>query len=158
MMWLQKHRVLLCGTILVLIFVLDRWTKAWALNTLSEKRVLIPGVLELSLVHNSRVLFVVDWPVWFIIVLIVVIMMAVVAVVLNALKRKANVTVVGWGLVLIGAYSNVLDRVQLSAVTDFIAVPFWSVFNIADISIVFGVCIVAWQVGVVDKKQQNDTL
>lgn len=47
----------------------------------------------------------------------------------------------GLVLILAGALSNILDRLALSCVIDFIDLPFWPVFNLADIFITLGVII-----------------
>ena len=43
------------------------------------------------------------------------------------------------GLLLGGAAGNLIDRVRLGAVTDFVKFPFWPAFNVADIAVTFGV-------------------
>ena len=43
------------------------------------------------------------------------------------------------GLVIAGAAGNLLDRAREGAVTDFIDLPLWPAFNVADISITVGV-------------------
>jgi signal peptidase II len=43
------------------------------------------------------------------------------------------------GLLLGGAAGNLIDRIRLGAVTDFIKFPHWPAFNVADISVTFGV-------------------
>jgi signal peptidase II len=43
------------------------------------------------------------------------------------------------GLLLGGAVGNLLDRLRGDAVTDFIDLPLWPPFNVADIAITFGV-------------------
>lgn len=43
------------------------------------------------------------------------------------------------GLLLGGAVGNVVDRVRTGAVTDFIKVPLWPAFNLADAAITIGV-------------------
>jgi signal peptidase II len=48
------------------------------------------------------------------------------------------------GLQLGGAIGNLLDRVRLGYVVDFIDVGFWPVFNLADSAIVVGVAILAY--------------
>ena len=48
---------------------------------------------------------------------------------------------VGLGLVLGGSVANLLDRVRLGAVTDFLDVGFWPAFNLADTFIVVGVAV-----------------
>ncbi len=48
------------------------------------------------------------------------------------------------GLQLGGAVGNLLDRVRLGHVTDFLDVGAWPVFNLADASIVTGLVFLAW--------------
>lgn len=48
------------------------------------------------------------------------------------------------GLQIGGAFGNLLDRLVLKHVTDFIDVGAWPVFNLADASIVTGLVILAW--------------
>ena len=43
------------------------------------------------------------------------------------------------GMLLGGAAGNLIDRVRDGAVTDFIKLPGWPAFNVADIAITFGV-------------------
>ena len=48
------------------------------------------------------------------------------------------------GLQLGGAFGNLVDRVRLGHVTDWVDVGRWPVFNVADASIVTGLIILAW--------------
>ena len=48
------------------------------------------------------------------------------------------------GLQLGGAFGNLVDRVRLGHVTDFIDVGPWPVFNLADSSIVVGLGVIAY--------------
>jgi signal peptidase II len=48
---------------------------------------------------------------------------------------------VALGLVIGGSLSNLLDRVRLGYVTDFIDLRHWPAFNLADSFIVIGVCV-----------------
>jgi signal peptidase II len=48
------------------------------------------------------------------------------------------------GLLLGGSLGNIIDRVRDSAVTDFIKLPHWPAFNVADIAITFGVLTLLW--------------
>lgn len=48
------------------------------------------------------------------------------------------------GLQLGGAAGNLVDRLTLGRVTDFIHIGVWPVFNLADSSIVIGLAILAW--------------
>ena len=48
------------------------------------------------------------------------------------------------GLQIGGAVGNLLDRLRLGHVTDFVDVGDWPVFNVADASIITGLVILAW--------------
>lgn len=50
---------------------------------------------------------------------------------------------VAFALILAGAVGNLLDRVFRGYVVDFIHVPHWPVFNVADVCIVVGVVVLA---------------
>jgi signal peptidase II len=45
------------------------------------------------------------------------------------------------GMMLGGAIGNLVDRLRVGRVTDFIDFPFWPAFNVADSSIVVGIAI-----------------
>jgi signal peptidase II len=48
------------------------------------------------------------------------------------------------GLLIGGAIGNLIDRLAHGAVTDFIKLPLWPAFNVADIAITFGVLSLLW--------------
>ena len=48
------------------------------------------------------------------------------------------------GMLVGGAIGNLIDRVARGSVTDWIKLPHWPAFNVADISITFGVLVLLW--------------
>jgi signal peptidase II len=48
------------------------------------------------------------------------------------------------GLLLGGSVGNIIDRVRDGAVTDFVKLPAWPAFNVADMAITFGVLVLLW--------------
>jgi signal peptidase II len=48
------------------------------------------------------------------------------------------------GMLLGGAMGNIIDRLRDGAVTDFVKLPAWPAFNVADISITLGVVVLLW--------------
>jgi signal peptidase II len=48
------------------------------------------------------------------------------------------------GMLVGGAVGNLIDRIANGAVTDFIKLPHWPAFNVADMSITFGVFALLW--------------
>ena len=51
------------------------------------------------------------------------------------------------GLIVGGALGNLLDRLREGVVTDFIKLPDWPAFNVADASITIGVVVLLLLVG-----------
>ena len=48
------------------------------------------------------------------------------------------------GLLVGGALGNIIDRVRLGYVVDFVAVGVWPKFNAADSAVTIGVLMLAW--------------
>jgi signal peptidase II len=48
------------------------------------------------------------------------------------------------GMLVGGALGNLIDRIANGSVTDFIKLPLWPAFNVADMSITFGVVVLLW--------------
>ena len=48
------------------------------------------------------------------------------------------------GMLVGGALGNLIDRLASGAVTDFIKLPAWPAFNVADMAITFGVLVLVW--------------
>jgi signal peptidase II len=48
------------------------------------------------------------------------------------------------GMLVGGALGNLIDRLANGSVTDFIKLPAWPAFNVADMSITFGVLVLLW--------------
>lgn len=62
------------------------------------------------------------------------------------LNRRRPLVWLPTGLLLGGAAGNLVDRVREEAVTDFIDLPAWPAFNLADVAITFGVLSLLWVV------------
>jgi signal peptidase II len=48
------------------------------------------------------------------------------------------------GMLVGGAVGNLIDRISSGSVIDFIKLPHWPAFNVADMSITFGVLVLLW--------------
>ncbi len=57
------------------------------------------------------------------------------------------------GMLVGGALGNLIDRVGQGSVIDFIKLPYWPAFNLADMSITFGVLALLW---VLEGKRSQD--
>ena len=123
------------------IWLFDFATKTWALTSLSssEPRKIIGSFLQLTLVHNPGAAF--SFATGFTLVFSLLALAVVVAVVYYAPKITSG----GWqlciGLLLGGVLGNLTDRIFREPsflnghVIDWIQIPSWPVFNLADSAI-----------------------
>ena len=80
-------------------------------------------------------------------VVLTVVAILVVAAMIFSYRRAQHTTwqlTAGLGLLLGGAIGNLVDRIRLGYVVDFIAVSIWPKFNVADSAITIGVLLIAW--------------
>ncbi len=61
------------------------------------------------------------------------------------------------GLLLGGALGNAVDRVREGAVVDFVKLPSFPAFNLADVSITFGVLALLWVVEKSDRAERRES-
>lgn len=63
---------------------------------------------------------------------------------ISRLTAASRMVPVGFGFLLGGALGNLLDRVRLGYVVDFLAVGMWPKFNVADSAITVGLVLLGW--------------
>jgi signal peptidase II len=140
---MARGRVLaLAAATMVAVVVLDQVAKALVRDgvVVGERRDLVGGALRLVHVENDGVAFgrLSGSP-----VLVALIVGGALTALLVFFVTHLDVPGI-WlptGMLLGGALGNVVDRVGRSAVTDFVQVPHWPAFNLADVSITLGVVV-----------------
>ncbi len=125
----------------VVVVALDQWTK-WivASNFLpGESRIFIPHVVWWTYVQNVHGAFGLfgDSPVLLIGLAIVVLALFYWA--FRDLATRSLVVRIAFGAIVGGAIGNIVDRIRLHYVIDFIDFRWWPVFNAADSCITLGV-------------------
>ncbi|HIC89013.1 MAG TPA: signal peptidase II [Anaerolineae bacterium] len=135
-------------TTATIMLLLDQITKAWVRNRLPlhESWTPLPTLARyFSFTHTTNTgaafgLFP-DQGILFVVIAIVV--SVAIVVYMRYLPAERPVVSISLGLQLGGALGNLIDRVRLGRVTDFIDFKVWPVFNLADSAIVVGVAILA---------------
>jgi len=129
----------LAGLVVALVLLVDQGAKALVRASVAagEQRDVL-GPLSFVNVHNRGVAFgfLGDGG-----AIVLVVTLAALALLLAYFARHAERPLL-WlptGLVLGGALGNLADRIHQGYVTDFIHVPHWPAFNVADICITGGV-------------------
>jgi signal peptidase II len=130
--------------VMVVVVVLDQATKAAVRSGIAQgdSDAVFPGV-ELVHVRNEGVAFS-RFSGGGTIVTIIVAAALVALVAYFATHLNKPLVWLPTGMLLGGALGNIIDRVRYGAVTDFIKLPAWPAFNVADISITFGVLVLLY--------------
>jgi signal peptidase II len=145
-------RYLLFAIVTVVALAADQLTKVWAVAALKGKPTVtvIEGFFDLHYVENPGATwgFLADSPGLREPILIGVAVLASLFILWMARKLQPGqrLVPVALALVLSGAVGNLIDRVRLSVVIDFISLHAgeafrWPTFNVADIAIVVGVAL-----------------
>jgi len=124
------------------LFLVDR-----ALKVLAEKRIfedlnLLPGDwFRFQLTYNPGVAFGMPLNYYFIIFVYVVIILILIWYLVGLYKTAKYLAIFASTIVLLGAISNLLDRIRLGQVVDYLYLKNFSIFNLADTMITVGVVI-----------------
>jgi signal peptidase II len=134
----------LAGALCGLVVIADQAGKAAieANLTLGEK-VDVLGPLQLTLSHNRGVAFGLAGGSGAPLVVVTLVALGVVAFLFSRNPTRPGMWVAA-GLLAGGAFGNLADRVRVGAVTDFIDLPAWPPFNLADVSITAGVLLLVF--------------
>lgn len=127
------------GLVTAGVLAVDQGIKVWVERTLvpGERVPLVPNFLILTRVHNAGAAFGL-FPQGTVAFLAVA---ALAVLGLGALLLSGRARgLYGWGaaLVIAGALGNLIDRARLGHVLDFLELPHFPVFNVADSAIVLG--------------------
>jgi signal peptidase II len=130
------------------VVLADQLSKAYITSHLGEFEVMaIFPVLDITLMHNVGAAFsflatASGWQRWFFIVLAVGVSVALAFWLYRLPGRGRNLLALGLSLILGGALGNVIDRIRLGSVIDFIhfhlSQAYFPAFNVADSAITLG--------------------
>ena len=134
------------------VIVADHLTKWWVSSTLDfQEAVPVLPFFSLVLVHNTGAAFsfladASGWQRWFFIAVGVI----ATVIIVRLLKRHGHEPHLAFPLALVlgGALGNVIDRVMLGHVVDFLYFHYrgfaWPAFNVADSAISVGAALLIW--------------
>ncbi len=147
-----KQRITTLVLIAAVIVLLDQATKYLVVHYLTQRVVIIPGFLDLVSVYNRGVAFGMfnNGQCIFRTTLLTVLSVAVFFVLFFVYlfsKDMTRLSMVALSLIMGGAVGNVIDRIRLGYVVDFIDVfvknTHWPAFNVADSAITVGAVLLA---------------
>jgi len=129
----------LAGALAAAVLAADQIAKAAVEDHIAlGGKVDVLGALRLTLSHNRGVAFGLAGGTGILLVAVTLLALGVVAYLFSRDPTRSGMWV-ATGLLAGGAFGNLIDRIRHEAVTDFIELPSWPPFNLADMSITAGV-------------------
>jgi signal peptidase II len=134
----------------VLVIVLDQLTKLWVVDhfILYESIEVIPGFFNLTYLTNTGAAFgiLAGHPSWwrqFFFIGVAIVALAAIFFLHRKIRAESRWYTVSLALIAGGAVGNLIDRVRLGSVVDFLdlylSTHHWPAFNVADSAITVGV-------------------
>jgi signal peptidase II len=141
-----RGRLRLFLIVAALVVALDQLSKLWARANVSEiyNLKLLPGFLDLILVENYGAIFGLVHSHTEVFIALGIAGVIVILVFLRYFPPATTLGMVSFALILSGAIGNLIDRIRLGYVIDFInfhvhELFHWPVFNIADAALTVGI-------------------
>ena len=144
----MRSRYLIEGVVALAVLAADQATKAWVVAAIAPHQIIevIPGFFNLVNTRNRGAAFGflnrpdIEWSFWLFFGATVLAIL-VIAHLTRRAPAKAELFI-GFGLIMGGAAGNLIDRIRLRAVIDFLDVYaggwHWPAFNVADSAICAG--------------------
>ena len=137
----------------ITLFVIDRVSKWLAMNVLPREGIfVIPGMTGFVLERNQGIAYSISLPLTFLLIVVIIIILVLMALLIRAYRRGEVEVVMAFSLIIAGAVSNLLDRLQYDYVVDMLVLTSWPVFNLADLMILAGA---VWLVIKIARKQKK---
>jgi signal peptidase II len=143
----QQRRWLVPLSLCLLVLVFDQLSKLWILNTLefAQGFSVVGDWFNIIYSRNTGVAFGLfqNMSPLFTIVSLLISAGAIYVYTIYLPNHTWSVQI-SLGLILGGAFGNIIDRIRLGYVVDFIQVGWWPVFNVADSAITVGATVLAF--------------
>jgi len=144
-----SHLILMVPTIAIFILCVDQLTKFLVHKylLLNQSFPIIKGIFHLTLIHNRGAAFGIlknQIPLF-----IFTSVLAVILIYLNLRNdkpKKLSIPTLSLCLILGGALGNLVDRIFLGYVVDFLDFRVWPVFNLADSAITIGAILFGYSI------------
>jgi signal peptidase II len=140
--------LLLAASGALLVYAADQFTKWWVVASmeLGRRTPVVEGLLSWQFIRNPGAAFSLGEDITWVFTVVMVVVSVLIVLTLRRVRSAA--WALALGLVLGGALGNLTDRLLrepgfgVGHVVDFIAVPRFAIFNIADCGVVVGVSLV----------------
>ncbi|MDD2483879.1 MAG: signal peptidase II [Eubacteriales bacterium] len=144
--------------LLVCIVAVDQAVKILIENefALHESVPVIEGFFHLTYVQNTGAAFSImeGKQILFILLASVISSILIIYIIKNR-KKQSGFLLLGLALIAAGGIGNLIDRIRLGYVVDFLDLRIWPVFNVADIAVTTGCVLLVWYTFFIEAKKNK---
>jgi len=140
---------------LFLTILTDQWSKIFAIHNFQEKKEIIPDFFAFTLQANKGIAFSITFNKFLIIIFSSLLLILVFFLSRKYLKFEYKTPNILIPLIIGGGISNLIDRIRLGSVIDFISISKYPIFNLADVFITIG-CIILLLISSKFEKKHHD--
>ena len=123
----------------IFFVVIDRFLKVLAVNLAGRQYDIIGDVFKFSLTKNSYIAFSLPLSGFWLNLIIGLVILILIYYLVRAWTRGESLIAVSLLAVVLGAVSNLFDRLRFGYVIDYFDLKYFTVFNLADALIISGV-------------------
>ncbi len=155
----SKNREEMYYIIIAIIFATDQLSKYLVLANMEHGQSLpiLDGVFHLTFVKNTGAAFSnFQDQRWGLIVITTIVLIVLIIFFVRNIHKEHWSLLLATSLIIGGGLGNLLDRIILGYVVDMFDFQFWPVFNIADIAVVTGCCLLILNVIWLGRKHDSE--
>lgn len=121
------------------LIIADQMSKAIAAEKFTKPFEFIKGFARFQYAENTGIAFSINIPPTQLLILNIILLLGVIFLAIKELDFKQHISGILTAIILAGAVGNMIDRIRLGYVIDFISIWKYPIFNLADAYIVIGV-------------------
>lgn len=135
------------SSLVILIIILDQVIKYIVVDNmfLGQSIPIVPHLLHLTYILNPGAAFGILENQRFFFILIAIILTIAIVYFYPKIQQLNKLFQTGIALLFSGAIGNMIDRIFIGKVVDYIDFRIWPIFNLADIAIVFGCIVIIYE-------------
>jgi len=146
-----RQKMLLFVVISLFFLFLDRLVKYLAVTYLNQGSY---GLFRLYI--NKGIIFSLPLPVWLIVTVTLLIIVFIIIFIVKRMSTGLNIYILPALFIVLGASSNLVDRMIYGGVIDMIDFNTLLIFNLADVMIIFGVSLTLYMSNLTPKNCLSD--
>jgi len=135
---IYTKKMALLSSVAIFFIILDRYLKVLAKLVWVNNPIKFTSWFNLNYLPNSSLAFSLPANQAFILTVIILLLLILTFVYLKKLHQQ-NLEAIWWLIIILGAISNLVDRLLYGAVIDYLEIVWFTAFNLADCLITLGV-------------------